>query len=124
MNAEQLTINYEARPVRRPRQLFSISELRRSEMFRQQRDGRPVYNPRKDRARLLEIFADGEWHKWLDLCHIFDTGAYGLDHLIKHLERREIIEAKPDYYGADPLAPDMPPKPYRGFQFKYRLRKK
>ncbi len=93
-------------------------------MFRQQRSGDPVYSPLKDRARLLEIFADGEWHKWLDLCHVFNTGAYGLSFLITHLERRKIIEAKPDYYGADPLAPDVAPTPYRGFQYKYRLRRK
>lgn len=42
--------------------------------------------------------------------------------MLNRLDIWGYIEKKPKYHCADPMAPDVPPVPYRGFEFQYRLK--
>lgn len=73
---------------------------------------------------VLEILrASGpKWTGFLDLCHVTNVPTDGLSITLDRMERRGLVERIELYYGADPLAPHVPPNPYQGFQFGYRLK--
>jgi len=106
----------------RRRRLGPMPSLRRDEIRRHQREGRPIYSPLKVRDELRRLLASGDWVPFLKLVDLIDVGVYGLDYVIEHKERRGLIEARPRYYGANPLFPNVAPVPYQGFQFEYRLK--
>ncbi len=63
-----------------------------------------------------------DWTGFIDLCHLIDVPTDGLSVTMDRLERLGLIETKELYFGADPLAPEVPPEPYAGFQWGYRVK--
>lgn len=106
----------------RHRPMYTQTELIRSEMVRHAREGQPVFAGLRTRAAVVRLLSDGEWHSWLDLCHDVAVGAYALGRIIDNLDRRQLIEQRPRYLGADELTPNTPPAKYQGFQWEYRLK--
>ena len=88
------------------------------------RAGRPVYHPRLTMAAVIDVLraAGPEWTGFMDLCDQLDVPTDGLSLTLDRLIRLGVAEQKPLYYGADPTTPELPPVPYRGFQFGYRLK--
>ena len=118
----QTEIDFTLKPKRRP--LVGIYQLRRDELWRHRREGRPIYHPRTCRAQILGLLADGEYHGFIRIADALDVGTYNLDGLLDRLEGWGYIEKRELYFHADPMFPHLPPKPYYGFQWGYRLKKK
>jgi hypothetical protein len=111
--------------VKDPRRFYRRDyqqQLRRAHAWRHSAEGRPVYHPLKVRSEIRRVLAAGGWRSFGDLCQLIDVGAYGLDYVLEHLLRRGLIESRRLYFGAYPLFPNVPPVPYQGFQFEYRLK--
>lgn len=88
------------------------------------REGRPVYHPRLTMAAVIDVLraAGGEWTGFPKIVCLVDAPTTGVSITLDRLERLSRVEKKELYYGADPLTPDVPPDPYRGFQWGYRLK--
>jgi hypothetical protein len=87
--------------------------------------GRP-YDPRAMKRALLEqLRAAGETYvPYSKLATSVE--AHGdcvlSGEMLNRLDLWGYIEKKPKYHCADSMAPDLPPIPYRGFEFQYRLK--